>query len=390
MLIKCPECNHDVSDKAKTCPNCGLDIQEYLRERAEAEEKRKAEEEEKKAREIQEEKERQARAIREEQEKKNREIREENKYCQKIYKEKKFPENTSLLLEQFKKTGSFPSVLYLALCYEDQKDYKHTLLYLKQAEKLADTDERKGLVYNAQGRTHKALGNKGMALFCYKKSKDINNCYGIKALADLYNPDMHNGYQKDAHQSLELYYLAIRYATYDRNLIAICLNNAGCIFGGRKNYIFAAAFCWLAYRKSDGKNDIIVNNYKTYISHATKYRRMIEHLRTESDIPDFADSLACSRVELSTLEQESVAYIRQYLCPDNTNTITRPVINVSEKSDTSSQEEKKKCVPHCPTCGSTNVRPVDQIKKDLSIGVSGVRSAYFGKTYECLNCGYKW
>lgn len=25
-IIKCPECGHDVSDKAKTCPNCGVDI----------------------------------------------------------------------------------------------------------------------------------------------------------------------------------------------------------------------------------------------------------------------------------------------------------------------------------------------------------------------------
>ena len=25
-IIKCPECRHDVSDKAKTCPNCGVDI----------------------------------------------------------------------------------------------------------------------------------------------------------------------------------------------------------------------------------------------------------------------------------------------------------------------------------------------------------------------------
>ena len=23
-LIKCPECGHDVSDKAKACPNCGF------------------------------------------------------------------------------------------------------------------------------------------------------------------------------------------------------------------------------------------------------------------------------------------------------------------------------------------------------------------------------
>jgi hypothetical protein len=26
MIIKCPECGHDVSDQAKTCPSCGIDI----------------------------------------------------------------------------------------------------------------------------------------------------------------------------------------------------------------------------------------------------------------------------------------------------------------------------------------------------------------------------
>lgn len=27
-LIKCPECGHDVSDKAESCPNCGYKISE--------------------------------------------------------------------------------------------------------------------------------------------------------------------------------------------------------------------------------------------------------------------------------------------------------------------------------------------------------------------------
>ena len=28
MLIKCTECNHDVSDKAEKCPNCGCPVEE--------------------------------------------------------------------------------------------------------------------------------------------------------------------------------------------------------------------------------------------------------------------------------------------------------------------------------------------------------------------------
>ena len=30
MLIKCTECGHDVSDKAKSCPNCGCPVSEIL------------------------------------------------------------------------------------------------------------------------------------------------------------------------------------------------------------------------------------------------------------------------------------------------------------------------------------------------------------------------
>lgn len=32
-LIKCPECNHDVSDTAALCPNCGFDIAKCISEK---------------------------------------------------------------------------------------------------------------------------------------------------------------------------------------------------------------------------------------------------------------------------------------------------------------------------------------------------------------------
>ena len=30
-LINCPECNHEMSDQAKTCPNCGYKIPKVKR-----------------------------------------------------------------------------------------------------------------------------------------------------------------------------------------------------------------------------------------------------------------------------------------------------------------------------------------------------------------------
>lgn len=31
MLIKCPECGKEISDKATSCPNCGYPIQDYVK-----------------------------------------------------------------------------------------------------------------------------------------------------------------------------------------------------------------------------------------------------------------------------------------------------------------------------------------------------------------------
>lgn len=48
MLIKCPECGHDVSDTAVNCPNCGYNIQENINEiRAKIDEQAKLDAEQK-------------------------------------------------------------------------------------------------------------------------------------------------------------------------------------------------------------------------------------------------------------------------------------------------------------------------------------------------------
>ena len=49
-----------------------------------------------------------------------------------------------------------------------------------------------------------------------------------------------------------------------------------------------------------------------------------------------------------------------------------------------------KNTPKCPTCGSTNVRPISATKKATGFVLAGVFSSNFGKSYECLQCKYKW
>ena len=46
--------------------------------------------------------------------------------------------------------------------------------------------------------------------------------------------------------------------------------------------------------------------------------------------------------------------------------------------------------PHCPTCGSTNLRKIGNLERGLSVTVWGFGSSKLGKTFECKNCGYKF
>jgi len=47
-------------------------------------------------------------------------------------------------------------------------------------------------------------------------------------------------------------------------------------------------------------------------------------------------------------------------------------------------------IPKCPTCGSTAVKRISDLKKGVSMALWGAFSDTFGKTYQCNHCGYKW
>lgn len=57
------------------------------------------------------------------------------------------------------------------------------------------------------------------------------------------------------------------------------------------------------------------------------------------------------------------------------------------------QEYKKTAnsnLPKCPTCHSYNVRPISSLNRAVAVFAWGLFSNKLGKTYECLNCKYKW
>ncbi len=55
-----------------------------------------------------------------------------------------------------------------------------------------------------------------------------------------------------------------------------------------------------------------------------------------------------------------------------------------------SEQDKQSNKPQCPTCHSYNVRPISGLNRAGSVFAWGLFSSKIGKTYECLNCKYKW
>ncbi len=54
------------------------------------------------------------------------------------------------------------------------------------------------------------------------------------------------------------------------------------------------------------------------------------------------------------------------------------------------KEEKERNVPKCPTCGSTDIKPISDTERMASVLGFGAFSKKINKTYKCLNCKCTW
>ena len=86
-------------------------------------------------------------------------------------------------------------------------------------------------------------------------------------------------------------------------------------------------------------------------------------------------------------------YMKKYKSKYNSNsssvTISKASMPVQSALKTSLTNQQAN-IPTCPTCGSTNVRPISTLNRAVSVGVFGLFSSKIGKNYECLNCKVKW
>ena len=68
---------------------------------------------------------------------------------------------------------------------------------------------------------------------------------------------------------------------------------------------------------------------------------------------------------------------------------TNKLLGSSEK-ERAIADTSKMNIPRCPTCKSTNIKPISGGLRWLSVEFFGLSSSNIGKTYVCKDCGYKW
>lgn len=61
-----------------------------------------------------------------------------------------------------------------------------------------------------------------------------------------------------------------------------------------------------------------------------------------------------------------------------------------EQSDAIREQERESNRPHCPTCGSTNIKKITGTERAVSVIGLGMFSKKINKSYKCLNCKTTW
>lgn len=54
------------------------------------------------------------------------------------------------------------------------------------------------------------------------------------------------------------------------------------------------------------------------------------------------------------------------------------------------QQREPIFTPHCPTCGSTNIKPISGTERVASVVGLGLFSKKINKSFKCLNCKCTW
>lgn len=86
--------------------------------------------------------------------------------------------------------------------------------------------------------------------------------------------------------------------------------------------------------------------------------------------------------EKRRIQREENEAIKRRSQASNSSTTSSSFSSVAQQSNTN--------IPHCPTCGSTNIKKISVTSKAVGAGLFGLFSKTARSQFECKDCGYKW
>lgn len=86
--------------------------------------------------------------------------------------------------------------------------------------------------------------------------------------------------------------------------------------------------------------------------------------------------------EKRRIQREENEAIKRRSQASNSSATSSSFSSVAQQSNTN--------IPHCPTCGSTNIKKISTTSKVVGAGLFGLFSKTARSQFECKDCGYKW
>lgn len=124
------------------------------------------------------------------------------------------------------------------------------------------------------------------------------------------------------------------------------------------------------------------------------------------EIAKLADSMGIKGHEFNTIyelyiqnkKEEAIQFVIEKTNCNNSTAINivnglmkdMPIPTPQEQAHNNAVARELLNKPKCPTCGSTNVKPISTTERAASVIGLGLLSKKINKTYKCLNCKCTW
>ena len=174
----------------------------------------------------------------------------------------------------------------------------------------------------------------------------------------------------------------------DYSDIHIALSNL-CFYNIIKGYSNGVENRWFEFDKKMNFDDTTVKEWIELCKQECKAKYRIYEIDSE-----FAKAYDRTfHYTIDDTDKRILQYEEEYERRYGNQEVIKMMNDIQEKTETLHQKLK---VPNqvegakCPVCGKETVRKITTKQKATSIGLFGIFGGNFGKTMTCTSCGYKW